>query len=198
MVSIRFTTATKHWGIRYLFFFLVSQWQSICQEWCRYPTCVLATVRSGAGTPRVPWQLSGVVQIPHRCPGNCQKSCRYPTDALATVRSGLVIRRLSVSQGVSLGDLLLAPMCPIEKVTVLEGFLMSGTETDEGVEKDKVFAQTGNWTRTPGPKSITLSTRLSLHPKVLINYREIWDPTCFRSSNWFGRYIQIYLLVSIW
>jgi len=92
----------------------------------------------------VPWQLSGVVQIPHRCPGNCQKSCRYPTDALATVRSGLVIRRLSVSQGVSLGDLLLAPMCPIEKVTVLEGFLMSGTETDEGVEKDKVFAQTGN------------------------------------------------------
>jgi len=39
----------------------------------------------------------------------------------ATVRNGteigLLSLRLSVSQGVSLGDFLLAPACPIEKVT---------------------------------------------------------------------------------
>ena len=39
----------------------------------------------------------------------------------ATVRSGaeigLLRLRLSVSQGASLGDFLLAPACPIEKVT---------------------------------------------------------------------------------
>ena len=65
-----------------------------------------ATVRSGAGDPQVP----------------CQEWYRYPVGALATVRSGAEIGplslRLSVSQqGASLGDFLLAPACPIEKVT---------------------------------------------------------------------------------
>jgi len=65
----------------------------------------------------------------------------------ATVRSdaeiGLLSLRLSVSQGASLGDFLLAPACPIEKVTLWVGFLylMSGYETREGVAKDKAFAR---------------------------------------------------------
>ena len=102
-----------------------------------------ATVRSGAGTPQVHCQewcrypagaLSGVVQVPRRC----------------TVRSGAEIGllRLIVFQGASLGDFLLAPACSIEKVTLWEGFLCltSGSETDEGVAKGKVFARTGNLT----------------------------------------------------
>jgi len=38
-----------------------------------------------------------------------------------------------------LGAFLLAPACPMEKVTLCEGFLYltSGSETDEGVAKDK-------------------------------------------------------------
>ena len=61
---------------------------------------------------------------------------------------GLLSLRLSFSQGASLGDFLLAPACPIDKVTLWEGFLYltSGSETDEGVAKDKVFARTGNRT----------------------------------------------------
>ena len=56
-------------------------------------------------------QLSGVVQVPRRCPDR------------TAVKSGeeisLLSLRLSVSQGTSLGDFLLAPACPIEKM----GFL---------------------------------------------------------------------------
>jgi len=37
---------------------------------------------------------------------------------------GLLSLRLSVSQGASLGDFLLAPVSPIEKVTLWEGFLI--------------------------------------------------------------------------
>ena len=33
-------------------------------------------------------QLSAVVQVPGRCPGNCQQWCGCPAGALATVRSG--------------------------------------------------------------------------------------------------------------
>jgi len=66
--------------------------------------------------------LSGVAQVPCRCPGHCQEWCRYPAGALTAVRSGaeigLLSLRLSVSQGASLGDFLLAPVCPIEKVTL--------------------------------------------------------------------------------
>jgi len=41
--------------------------------------------------------------------------------------------RLSVSQGASLGDFLLAPACAIEEVTLWEAFLYvtSGTEADQ-------------------------------------------------------------------
>jgi len=39
----------------------------------------------------------------------------------ATVRTGAEISlRLSISQGALLGDFLLAPMCPVEKVTLWE------------------------------------------------------------------------------
>jgi len=77
-------------------------------------------------------QLSGVLQVPRRCP-ECQEWCRYPAGA-PSVRSGVAVgllsRRLSISQRVSLGDFLLAPACPIEEVTLWEGFLclMSGSE----------------------------------------------------------------------
>jgi len=70
--------------------------------------------------------------------------------SMTAVRSGAEIGlpslRLSVSQGASLGDFLLAPACSIVKVTLWEGFLYltSGSETDEGVAKDKGFARAGN------------------------------------------------------
>jgi len=133
-----------------------------------------ATVRSGAGTLQVPRQLSGVVQVPSRCPDNCQEWCRYLAGALATAEIGLLSLRLSVSQGASLrncmlapacpiensqgaslGDFMLAPACPIEKVTLWEGFLYltSGFETDEDVARDKAFARTGNRIRGFGSKA---------------------------------------------
>ena len=68
--------------------------------------------------------LSGVVQVPRRCP----------------------IRSAEKSAYCVWGDFLLAPECPIEKVTLWEGYLylMLGSETDEGVRKEKVFARIGN------------------------------------------------------
>ena len=70
-------------------------------------------------------QLSGVVQVPRRCPVRSGAgTLQVPAGALATVMSGaeigLLSLRLSVSQGASLGDFLLAPACPIEKVTLWE------------------------------------------------------------------------------
>jgi len=64
--------------------------------------------------------LSGVVQVPRRCPVS------------SGAEMGLLSLRLSISQGASLGDSLLAPGCPIEKVTLLMGllYLMSRFETD--------------------------------------------------------------------
>jgi len=98
-------------------------------------------------------QLSVVVQVP----------CRYPAGTLqvpcTAVRSGaeigLLNRRLRVSQGASLGDFLLAPGCSLEKLTLWVGFLYltSGSEVDEGVAKDKVFARTGNRTRDSETKA---------------------------------------------
>ena len=54
-----------------------------------------------------------------------------------------------------LGDFLLAPACPIEKVTLWEGFLYltSESETDEGVAKDKDLPELGIEPRAPGPLS---------------------------------------------
>jgi len=67
-----------------------------CQEWCRYP--------AGA--------LSGVVQVTRRCP--VRSGAGTPQMPCTAVRSGteidLLSLRLSVSQGASLGDLLLAPV----------------------------------------------------------------------------------------
>jgi len=50
---------------------------------------------------------------------------------------------------VSLGDFLLAPVCPIEKVTLWEGFvsLRPGSDSDEGAAKHTVFSRAGNKTR---------------------------------------------------
>jgi len=71
-------------------------------------------------------QLSGVVQVPSRCP------------VRSGAEIGLLNLRLSVSQGASLGDFLLAPACPIEKVTLWEGFLYltSESEIDEDCENE--------------------------------------------------------------
>jgi len=62
------------------------------------------------------------------------------------VKISLLNLRLSVSQGALLGDFLLAHACSIEKITLWEGllYLKSGSETDEGVAKDDIFAWTGN------------------------------------------------------
>jgi len=76
--------------------------------------------------------------------------CRYPAGILNSVRSsawiGLGSLQLDCSHGASLVDFLLAPACPIEKVTPWETLLQltSGFETDEGVAKDKVFDRTGD------------------------------------------------------
>ena len=75
---------------------------------------------------------------------------------------------LSCSKSASLGDSLLAPTSPIEKVTLWEGllYLTSGSEIDEGVAKDKTFSPNGKSNlrlRVQSPCS-TLSARLSLHP----------------------------------
>jgi len=109
------------------FFFFMSPRPSNCQQWCRYP--------SGA--------LSGVVQVPLRCP------------VRSGAEVGLLSLRLSVSQGASLGDFLLAPACSIEKVTLWEGFLYltPGSETGEGIAKDKVSGEYGNWARDSGSKA---------------------------------------------
>ena len=45
-------------------------------------------VRSGAGTPQMPCSVSGMGQVPRRCPAQCQEWARYPAGALASVRSG--------------------------------------------------------------------------------------------------------------
>jgi len=73
---------------------------------------------------------------------------------------------------VTLGNLLLALVCPIENVILRLGVLCLTWEskTDEGVAKGTVFARTGNRIRDPGFKGqhgSTLSAKLSLHPKAI-------------------------------
>jgi len=59
---------------------------------------------------------------------------------------------------------LLAPACPIEKVT-LSVDLLSGSETDDGVAKDEGFLPKLEVKPTiPGENPSALSTKLSLHP----------------------------------
>jgi len=57
------------------------------------------------------------------------------------------------------------PRAPIEKVTPWEAclYLTSGSETDDGVTKDKVLPKLGIEPGIPGPKPSTLFTRLWLH-----------------------------------
>jgi len=78
------------------------------------------TVRSVAGTPQVP----------------CQEWCRYPAGAPSGVLQKLAYW-VSISQSTSLGDFLLAPACPIDKITLWEGllYLLSGTKLTRGVER---------------------------------------------------------------
>jgi len=55
--------------------------------------------------PQVPWPVSAVVQVPCPSPGS-------------GAEIGLMNLRLSIFQPAPLGDFLLAPACPIEKVTL--------------------------------------------------------------------------------
>ena len=143
-------------------------------------------------------QLSGVVQVPRRCPVRsgagapqvpCQEWCRYPVGALATVRSGaeigLLSLRLSVSQGASLGDFLLAPVCPIEKVTLWEGFLYSEVRNrrlcSEGFRP--------NWTK--------LSLSLEKHDSINPDWTSMtlcW-PCCILFCS---RHVSLLVLREIW
>jgi len=74
--------------------------------------------------------------------GQSSSDLHDKTPVRGDAKIGLLGLRLSVSQGASLRDFQLAPACPIEKVTLWEGllYLTSGSETDKGVAKDKVFA----------------------------------------------------------
>jgi len=82
------------------------------------------------------------------CPGQWQEWCRYSTGALVSVRSGVIIVLLSlwisVNQVASVGDFVLAPECPIEKVALWEGLLYLGSETDGVLRKTKGTARTDN------------------------------------------------------
>ena len=95
--------------------------------------------------------MTGQLSEGCRCPVQCQGWYRYPAGALASISSGaeigLLSLRLRVSQGASLGDFLLAPPCPIEKVILWVGFL---------------YLTSGSETRKPKPS--TLSTKLSRQP----------------------------------
>ena len=80
----------------------------------------------------------------------------FMTEELSGVAEiGLLSLRLSDSRSASLGDFLLAPVCPVEKVILWEGFLYLtlGSEPDEGVTKDHIFARTGNQTQDSGSKT---------------------------------------------
>ena len=56
----------------------------------------------------------------------------YRTAVKSGAEIGPLTLRLSVSQGAPLGDIQFAPACPIEKVTLWEGFLylMLGSQTE--------------------------------------------------------------------
>jgi len=90
---------------------------------------------------------------------NCQGWCRYPAGVLASVRSGaeigLLSVRLSVFKGASLGDFLLAPVCPIEKVTLWEGFvyLIFGIWNRWRCCERQSFCRTGNRLTDPATLS---------------------------------------------
>jgi len=73
------------------------------------------------------------------------------------------------SKGASLGDFLLAPTCPIEKVTLWEGFLYltSGSETEDSAMKDKFLPKLGIEPGAPSVKPSRLSTSLSHPPSTL-------------------------------
>ena len=87
--------------------------------------CYTAAVRSDAGTPQVP--------------------C---TAVRSDAEIGLPSLGLSISQGASLGDFLLAPTCFIEKVTLcsMGGLLLFnvGIRNWRGCCERQGFAQTGN------------------------------------------------------
>jgi len=126
------------------------------------------------------------------------------TAVMGGAQIGLLGLRLSVFQGLSLGDFLLAPSCPIKKVTLWEGFLIFfyvGIRTDRGVAKDKDFARTQNWTRDSGSKDqyaihwATLSNCDVLHQNepmpILSNsdffsfFLSLWQSSCQRwCKNW--------------
>ena len=78
--------------------------------------------------------LSGVVQVPRRCPVS------------SGAEMGLLSLMLSISQSSSIGDFLLTLACPIKKETLWEGFLYLtlGSETVKGVANNKVFDRTGD------------------------------------------------------
>jgi len=61
----------------------------------------------------------------------------------------LLIHWLGITQGALLGDFLLAPASPIEKVALMEGplSLAPKSETNDDVGKDKVFTLAWNQTR---------------------------------------------------
>ena len=78
------------------------------------------------------------------------------------------IHWFSVSQGTSLGVFLLAPTCPIEKVSLWVGLLciMSGYETGEGVAKVEVFARAGNRTRNARPSTLSILSNSTIMIKM--------------------------------
>jgi len=73
------------------------------------------------------------VQVPHRCPDHCQEWCsNWPTQSQAQLFPGCVIRRLSACAHV-----------PHREGSSMSGLPLFniGSETDEGVPKDKGLAE---------------------------------------------------------
>ena len=90
-------------------------------EVCRYPTRILASCQGSAGIRRYPGQLSEVCRYPTRILASCQGFAGTLQVSWPAVRgvqkSGYTESSIQPVQGASLGDFLLAPACPIEKVT---------------------------------------------------------------------------------
>ena len=81
----------------------------------------------------------------------------------AIVGSGAEIGLLSLRRA-SLGDFLLAPVCPAEKVPLWGLPLFNvGIRNHWGCRERKFLPELGIEPGAPGPKPSTLSTRLSLH-----------------------------------
>ena len=119
-------------------------------------------VRSGAGTPQVPCQgFAGTPQVP------CQEWCRYPSGALSGGCRDWPTESLTLSFLLYTIRRLSACTCVAHKKRKLKGgppLINLGNKAYEDIGKDKFLPKLGiePWARVLRPSS--LSIKLSFHP----------------------------------